>query len=53
MIILPLYHLAAALRNGNVLAELEKDFRIIPQVLVNPDAVVEEKKSDPNQIGLF
>lgn len=53
-IILPLYHPAAALRNGSVLGQLEKDFKIIPEILKNPEKVVtEEKKENPNQIGLF
>lgn len=53
-IVLPLYHPAAALRNGAVLRELEKDFSNIPTILENPEIVVEEdNKNDPNQIGLF
>jgi uracil-DNA glycosylase family 4 len=53
-IIMPLYHPAAALRNGAVLRELEKDFLTLPKVLENPEEVlVENDKSDPNQIGLF
>lgn len=54
-IILPLYHPAAALRNGAVSRELEKDFQVLTQVLTDPSFVVEEKttNNDPNQIGLF
>lgn len=54
-IILPLYHPAAALRNGAVLRELEKDIAILPKILEEPALVVEEAvaKGDPNQIGLF
>lgn len=53
--ILPLYHPAAALRNGAVLRELEKDFLNIPFLLANPNSVASEEinKNDPNQIGLF
>ena len=54
-IILPLYHPAAALRNGEVLAELEKDFQVLPQLLQDPSLLIEEKvtNNDTGQIGLF
>lgn len=54
-IILPLYHPAAALRNGAVLAQLEKDFKVITQVLADPSSVKtkEESNANPNQVGLF
>lgn len=52
-IILPLYHPAAALRNGSVLAQLEKDFEMVPKLLENPNLVESGSKADSNQIGLF
>lgn len=53
-IILPLYHPAAALRNGAVLKQLEKDFQILPEILAHPEAVfISEAKENLNQIGLF
>lgn len=55
-IVLPMYHPAAALRNGNLLAEFQKDFDSNKELLLNPGSFIlpdNETEKDPNQIGLF
>lgn len=55
-IVLPMYHPAAALRNGNLMEQFQKDFEINKELLLNPDSFINmdtESEKDPNQIGLF
>lgn len=48
ILILPMYHPAAALRNGEVKEKLKADFQIIPEVLLGK----EKEKSDTMKEGL-
>lgn len=54
--IVPMYHPAAALRNGNVKRQLEEDFKIIPKVLKRleeKEKEAEEEKKKPKQESLI
>ncbi len=54
--IVPMYHPAAALRNGNVKRQLEEDFKIIPEVLKKieeKEKEIEEEKKKPKQENLI
>jgi len=50
LIIVPLYHPAAALRNGAIMAEFKKDFLAIPEIIKNLN---KEKKVIIKQESLF
>ncbi|MEX0616184.1 MAG: uracil-DNA glycosylase [Candidatus Woykebacteria bacterium] len=57
-VVIPMYHPAAALRNGAVLRSLEADFQKNSQLLKNPDnavstAKLNESEEDPNQMSFF
>ncbi len=58
--IVPMYHPAAALRNGNIKTQLQSDFKIIPQVLkdiedkrVRDKKERQEEKKKPKQENLI
>lgn len=54
LIIIPLYHPAAALRNGVVMAEFKKDFLAIPSLIKEVENKKTEKPSNPpKQESLF
>jgi len=59
LVVLPLFHPAAALRDGQIAEKLEADFQKIPKILVNPqdfqlDAQDEQnQKSEAKQTSLF
>ena len=50
-VIVPMYHPAAALRNGEVMKQLKEDFKQIPEALKNTD-VEEEQKPKVEQLSL-
>lgn len=54
--VIPMYHPAAALRNGNMMTSFKEDFKIIPAVLENlqkkEETIMEEKKG-PEQLELI
>jgi uracil-DNA glycosylase family 4 len=52
--IYPMYHPAAALRNGNLRSVLEKDFRELPSILAS-EPPEDEKSHEPaaRQLGFF
>lgn len=49
----PVYHPAAALRNGNMLEALRQDFAKIPDLLENPKTPQKEPEKKPSQGSLF
>jgi len=57
--IVPMYHPAAALRNGDIMFKIKKDFSDLPRILeetkkVKTDTInVEEKKEETKQESLF
>lgn len=52
VIVIPMYHPAAALRAGQIMQQLKEDFRLIPEVLKKAqETKVEEEK--PKQTSLF
>ena len=54
--VIPMYHPAAALRNGNMMTSFKEDFKIIPQVLENlekKEETVAEEKKGPEQLELI
>lgn len=54
--IVPMYHPAAALRNGNVKQQLESDFKVIPKVLKEigeKEEEMEKEKKKPKQESLI
>jgi DNA polymerase len=60
IIVIPMFHPAAALRSTSVMEAAKKDFQVIKQVLADPESVLEtstkeskERESDPNQMPLF
>lgn len=57
-VVLPMYHPAAALRSGDMMAAFENDFANNKDLIVDPASVEiesdeQENNDDPNQIGLF
>lgn len=58
LVVIPMYHPAAALRRRSVLDSIEKDFQRNKEILKNPSSVlnIEELKNedeDPNQMSFF
>lgn len=56
LMVIPMYHPAAALRSGEVMKVFKKDFKIIPEVLKNLDKkeeVVLEEEKKPQQLELI
>jgi uracil-DNA glycosylase len=56
LLLYPLYHPAAGLRNGTVKQDLIDDFLRIPQIInekSNKDSEIKEEKKDPEQNSLF
>lgn len=57
IIVCPMYHPAAALRNSNIRAALERDFRKIPELIENADSARLPASTQPEaqtpQIGLL
>jgi uracil-DNA glycosylase len=54
--IVPMYHPAAALRNGSIKLQLEKDFQVIKDVLKNleeNEKIEDEEKKKPQQESLI
>lgn len=47
MTIIPMYHPAAALRNGDVMRQFKEDFKVIPQILA------EDPRPEPTQLNLI
>lgn len=54
-VFLPIYHPAAALRQGRLHEVLVKDFQMIPKLLVDDSTVEDEESSQPDtrQLSLF
>lgn len=57
-VVLPMYHPAAALRSGQMMAAFENDFTKNKDLIAAPEKYVDEietesEKEDPNQVGLF
>lgn len=52
LLVVPMYHPAAALRAGSVMAQEEEDFRKLPQLLASADQF-EDKERDENQLTMF
>lgn len=53
ILIFPMYHPAAALRQGSVMRDFEEDFRKLHR-LIAPDPVkIEEEKKEGEQLGIF
>jgi len=50
--IVPMYHPAAALRNGSIKLQLQKDFLVIKEVLEKIEKEEEEEKKKPKQESL-
>lgn len=48
IIVIPMYHPAAALRRGEIMEQLKADFKVISQVVKK----IKEKKSQPKQLSL-
>lgn len=48
LVVIPMYHPAAALRRGEIMEEFKKDFKVIPQVLEK----IKEESSKPLQLSL-
>jgi uracil-DNA glycosylase family 4 len=46
LVVLPMYHPAAGLRNGDIKERTKEDFKKIPEVLENLDSIEEEKKEE-------
>ena len=54
LVVYPMYHPAAALRNGNFRTILEADFRALPSIVANADPQREEPAADDTrQLNLF
>ncbi len=56
LVVIPMYHPAVALRNGNMMTSFKEDFKIIPQVLENlekKEETVAEEKKGPEQLELI
>jgi uracil-DNA glycosylase len=56
-VVIPMYHPAAALRNGNMMFSFKDDFRKVPEILKQikeeEKTKVEEKKEDVEQMNLI
>jgi len=56
LLLYPLYHPAAGLRNGSVKEDLIEDFLKIPEIINGEsgmDMKIKEEKKDPEQESLF
>lgn len=52
-IVIPMYHPAAALRNGQIMNQIKIDFQNIPQALENIQNLEKEQQNKVTQEGLF
>lgn len=58
LVVIPMYHPAAALRRGSVMDSIEKDFQRNKEILKNPSSVfnikgLKNEDEDPNQMSFF
>ena len=58
LVVIPMYHPAAALRRRSVLDSIEKDFQRNKEILKNPSSVfniegLKNEDEDPNQMSFF
>lgn len=53
LVIVPMYHPAAALRAGNIMRQLKEDFQVIPEVLKKVNEQEEEERNKVEQTSLF
>ena len=55
LVVYPMYHPAAALRNGNLRRALEDDFRALPALIADASSLPEEEPDDDptQQLSLF
>jgi uracil-DNA glycosylase family 4 len=51
LVVYPMYHPAAALRNGEVMRQFREDFMQLPKILANVDKLVEEDKVEEEPEG--
>lgn len=53
LIVIPMYHPAAALRNGGVMLQLQEDFKKIKKFLVVEEEAIEKKEDKEKQLSLI
>jgi uracil-DNA glycosylase family 4 len=49
LVVVPMYHPAAALRNGEILRQFREDFLRLPEILANIDELKGEKKEEKEE----